>query len=197
MSLDPASVDPGGGVNNIHNLVVPTGVTIRGDRRGTNPGPLLLGRYDEQDPQPGARLFQIDGDYVRITGLRLEGPSGSEDTWPDTIGILVGDPLFVNRQPLQTIIDRNEIYHWPTDAIMPIAGANDDFCWNFQPATFHPDLDAFVRGPVGSLDAALVTRNFIHNNEESGYGYGVSVSYGSGASILGNVFSYNRHDITS
>jgi hypothetical protein len=197
MSLNPASVDPGGGVNNIHNLVVPTGVTIRGDRRGTKAGPLLLGRYDEQDPQPGARLFQVDGDYVRITGLRLEGPSGNEDTWHDTIGILIGDPLIPNHQPLQTIIDRNEIFDWPTDAIMPIAGSDDQDCLSNHPGTYHPESRIFVFGPIGSPDAALISRNFIHDNQESGYGYGVSVSYGAGATILGNVFSYDRHVVTS
>jgi FG-GAP-like repeat len=196
MSLNPAWVDPGGGINNIHNLVVPTGVTIRGDRRGTNTGPLLLGRYNQDDPQPGTRLFQVDGDYVRITGLRLEGPSGSEDTWHDTIGILVGDPLYTWQQPFQTIIDRNEIFNWPTDAIMPIAGSSDQDCWYGQPGTFS-DSGFFIPGLIGSLDAATVTRNFIHDNQESGYGYGVSVSYGAGATILGNVFSYDRHVVTS
>jgi hypothetical protein len=193
MSLNPAWVDSGGGIGNIHNLVVPTGVTIRGDRRGTNAGPLLLGHYDEQDPQPGARLIQVDGDYVRITGLRLEGPSGSEDAWPDTVGILIGDPLY--DQPMQTIVDGNELYHWPTDAIMPNAAVDDQDCLTHHPGKITGSF--FIPGPVGSLDAALIQSNFIHDNQESGYGYGVSVSYGAGATILGNVFSYNRHAITA
>jgi FG-GAP-like repeat len=197
MSLTPASVDPGGGIDNIHNLVVPTGVTIRGDRGGTNAGPLLLGRYNQEDPQPGTRMLQIDGDYVRITGLRLEGPSGNEDTWHDTIGILVGDPLFAQQQPYQTIIDRNEIFDWPTDAVMPIAGSSDQDCWYGQPGTFNSDTGSFAPGLIGSLQAAIITRNFIHDNQESGYGYGVSVSYGAGATILGNVFSYDRHVVTA
>lgn len=198
MSLNPASTDSDDSrVNGIHNLVIPTGTTIRGDRRGTNPGPLLLGLYNQDDPQPGTRLMQIDGDYVRITGLRLQGPSGNEDTWPDTIGILIGDPIHSIRQPVQTMIDRNELFNWPTVAIGPSGASSDQDCLNGQPGTFNTDTNVFKPGPIGSVFATLITHNFIHDNQEHGLGYGVAVGRGAGASVLGNVFSFNRHAVTS
>ena len=198
MSLNPASTDSDvTTVNGIHNLVIPTGMTIRGDRRGTNPGPLLLGLYNEDDPQPGTRLMQIDGDYVRITGLRLQGPSGSEDTWHDTIGILIGDPIHSLRQPMQTIIDRNELFNWPTAAIGPSGASSDQDCLDGQPGTLNPDTNVFKPGPVGSDFATLIAHNFIHNNQEHGLGYGIAVGNGAGASVLGNVFSFNRHAVTA
>ena len=186
-----------GAVNGIHNLVIPTGTTILGDRRGTNPGPLLLGLYNEDDPQPGTRLMQIEGDYVRITGLRLQGPSGSEDTWYDTIGILIGDPIHSLCQPVQTIIDRNELFNWPTVAIGPSGASSDQDCLDGQPGTLNPDTNVFKPGPIGSVFATLIAHNFIHDNQEHGLGYGIAVGHGAGASVLGNVFSFNRHAVTA
>jgi hypothetical protein len=66
-----------------------------------------------------------------------------------------------------------------------------------QPGTFNSDTGAFTPGPIGSLDAALITRNFIHDNQEHGLGYGIAIGHCAGASILGNVFSFNRHAITA
>lgn len=198
MSLNPASTDPDiTTVNGFHNLVIPTGVTIRGDRRGTNPGPLLLGLYNQDDPQPGTRLMQIDGDYVRITGLRLQGPSGNEDPWHDTIGILIGDPIHSIRQRVQTLIDRNELFNWPTVAIGPSGASTDQDCLDGQPGTLNPDTNVFKPGSIGSVFAALITHNFIHDNQEQGLGYGIAVGHGAGASVLGNVFSFNRHAVTA
>ena len=80
LTSNPAFVDATTNLPN--NLVLPTGVTIRGDRRGTNLGPQLLGFYDlngvtqfNEDNVP--HMIEIRGDYARITGLRLQGPTRS------------------------------------------------------------------------------------------------------------------------
>ena len=191
----PAGVDPSD--NSLRNLTVPTGVTVRGDRRGANAGPLLIGRYNEQAPDPGNRLLQIEGDYVRVTGLRVQGPSGNEEILPDSTGIFIGDPLVHAHQPIQTIVDHNEVFNWPTAGVQASASSDDIDCNNGKPGTFDPISKTFTIGAIGSLDATNIQRNFIHDNAERGLGYGVVISEGAGATIFGNTFLYNRHDVAA
>ncbi len=40
-----------------------------------------------------------------------------------------------------------------------------------------------------------IHHNYIHNNERTGYGYGVSLAYNSSAIIEANIFDWNRHSI--
>ncbi len=182
LTENPAEVDFAGV---FHNLAVPTGVTIRGDRRGISNGPLILGNYKDPTYFNGDRLVQIEGDYVRITGLRLQGPSGTQATWPTTGGIVIGDPLLsAPHQPIETLIDHNELFDWPNEAVMPFGSD-------------HNGTSCEGRQLVTSVNNARIERNFIHHNAEIQLGYGVSVSDGGGATILGNTFFYNRHAITS
>ena len=93
-SVSAYSCQPDG---DVHDFQVPTGVTVRGDRRGINLGPRLIGSYTEDQGCPiGAvgpcdeyfGIFGIVGNYARITGLRLQGSTqcvaydlaGSPDT---------------------------------------------------------------------------------------------------------------------
>src|SRR5262249_3535441 len=88
---------------NVHNLLIPTGVTVRGARRFLFSGPLLHGDYacepvNGHDPCEYDNIFQVQGDHVRITGLRLQGPSQCilqpdschSTNLPMVIGIQVG-----------------------------------------------------------------------------------------------------------
>ena len=49
----------------------------------------------------------------------------------------------------------------------------------------------------GQIDDVRIERNYLHHNAAEGSGYGVVVGGPSYATIQGNVFDYNRHDITS
>jgi hypothetical protein len=96
IKVEPASadgIDIGPSEDGKHNpaLYLPAGITIRGDRRGINLGPQIsaLDRKGMGNPGEGhceACMFQIHGDYVRITGLRLLGDniSGSTDQIGDS-----------------------------------------------------------------------------------------------------------------
>jgi hypothetical protein len=171
LTANPASVDNNGG---FHNLVIPTGVTIRGDRRGTNLGPLLVGQYTQE-----AHLLDIRGDYARITGLRLRGPSGFTDNLTIADGIQAHRDLFTG-----TLIDHNDLSDWADgSAIEVFGGQNEQANCPTNPAT---DLSL--------NDRVRIERNFIHHNEQ---GYGAVMSAGGTATLAGNTFLLNKHAIAA
>ena len=153
-------------------LVVPAGVTIRGDRRFTNLGPEL-----STDGPAKEGLLGIRDNDVRITGLRLRGPSRSTDgDGYDARGILISDDA------LRTIIDHNDLSDWTTAAVWVSKDNDVRECevWN------------------GSRPQNVrVVRNFIHHNEKQDSGYGVCTNVGGFPLIEGNTFVANRHAIKS
>jgi len=177
---------------NVHNLLIPTGVTVRGDRRGTLPGPLLHGNYgclplNGHDPCEYDDMFDIRGDDVRITGLRVQGPSmcvldpdGCHSTnLPYVIGIEVGS--LVSPEPARDIVDHNDVFDWTEAGVFIASGldASDACPGQSSPPPNH----------------ALVTRNFLHHNENND-GYGIGIYKGGAATITGNTFLMNRHSIS-
>jgi len=181
------------------SLDIPTGVTLRGDRRGTNLGPLLLGQYTN-NPTGNISMIQV-GSYVRITGLRLEGPTGTTAPWShgNVHGIFVYkvlDPEGAWSPATEVIVDHNELFAWENGAVRSNGGVSESVtCVNGQPGVFDPNTGFFFPAAPASLDTH-VERNFVHHNPTQSAGYGVNVSYGGGATVLGNTFLYNRHAIS-
>jgi hypothetical protein len=167
-------------------LQIPAGVTIRGDRRGTRPGPEL--RTDHLLANTGGLILinANDAPDVRITGIRLRGPSRSADK--DGIackllndctkrGIWVVDDASNN----SVIIDHNELSDWPNAAVLVQGGPGLSSCMGNQPPR---------------PETVRIARNFIHHNQKQDAGYGVSTRFGGVALIEGNTFVSNRHAVT-
>ena len=119
-------------------VVLPTGVTLRGNRRGLHVGPPLffsnaswqtyLQQHSLSISREGCNqetcMLKVHGDYVRVTGLTLTGESLNTDTSdPKTIGIQVDYPGALANPPaplfnLSTVthfiatIDHNEGSNW-------------------------------------------------------------------------------------
>ncbi len=156
-------------------------VTIRGDRKGVNPGPEIA--LNDTSCSGEAcfmkSIFSVDdltGDDVRITGLRLRGPTRSRDrrtVFPD--GILTWD-IF------RTIVDRNEMSGFPYSTTHVRGREPTEVCEDPPPAPL----------TIGNV---RVERNFIHHNATQGRGYGIVIGAGGSASIVGNTFLVNRHAI--
>ncbi|MBV8809875.1 MAG: VCBS repeat-containing protein [Acidobacteriaceae bacterium] len=187
------------------NLVLPAGLTIRGDRRGINLGPLLIGKnytnssevaFDQWNPH----MIEVEGDYVRITNLRLQGPTDStkpKSTQTQIDGIHIGNGNNENAGPggisqfIGTLVDHNEVYEWTVGAVGAFGGVNQTVGLLSKPSVSCPATDLSLENRL------LVARNFIHHNEQQGLGYGVVVGDGASATILGNTFLMNRHAIAS
>src|SRR5262249_7068957 len=110
-----------------NTLEIPTGVTIRGDRTGTNVGPTILhsGTQAPIDPMLTVQIYadianQEPSSDVRITGVKLAAPSRSTaDPQTDAFGVIARD---VSQRVL---IDHNDVHDWPKVAIQ--IKANDSY----------------------------------------------------------------------
>ena len=152
------------------NIVIPSGITIIGDR-GKEGG-------------LGARLFTTDSgifplfkveDNIKISGIRIEG--GDKNIYFNNIEIIGENSNNLNRykNPVSTgieiigsdfILENCELSGWTHTAIHVKKGSKRN--------TFK--------------------YNFFHHNRRYGLGYGITVDGGE-ALIVANYFDYNRHDI--
>ena len=156
-------------------LMIPAGVTIRGDRRGARPGPELRTARVINVAGKDPLMLEIAGESVRLTGLRMRGPTRSLDGGtPSALGVLAHNRF-------TAIIDHNEFSDWPLAAIKVDgvdAGGQDE-----------------VGHPEPRPESVRVARNFIHHNRKDEKGYGVVVGHSGYVSIEGNTFVENRHAI--
>jgi hypothetical protein len=193
-------------------LMLPSGVTLRGDRRGTNLGPQLYAAYytekdlaipaqnlttPPQDVVPPDQnvglckhcMLQVHGDYVRITGLRLRGQSRSTDTISPVTGAVVVDPPMVYLGDFTTtteyiaLIDHNDMSDWMDSAIYVDGGHTETLT-----------CDGVADDPA-TFGNVRIERNFLHHNERKDLGYGTGMAQGGRAFVSGNTFLMNRHSI--
>jgi hypothetical protein len=154
-------------LSNRGSISIAKGVTLRGWRGRNNPGARLYTTTRHPDG-----LFRVDGDNVRITGVRIEGPD---------MGVVDGDVvsrgIFAN-STVNLEIDHNEISGWTSAAIEV--------------------QDTYGAIPFTSPYTVRIHDNYIHHNQHvGGNGYGVATRYGAYALIEHNVFDWNRHAIAA
>ena len=168
-------------------IIVPAGVTIRGDRRSTRFGPFLwLTELPGLGETFQATMLRI-GDDARITGLRLSGPAPgiTDSPEPEHPIYASGVQVWFDGPPVErAIVDHNEMAGWPHAAV-DVDGDQED------PARLECPFDVLQHQRI------RVVRNFLHHNRTWGGGYGVSLLHGGYASIEGNTFLMNRHAIAA
>jgi hypothetical protein len=168
-------------------LLLPSGVTIRGNRRGTNFGPQLY----LNDFAPGNRpygdcqdcVMNVQGDYARVTGLRLRGQSRATTTdEPGTEGVYISSlPSQGSLTEFISTVDHNDMSDWGNQAV----DTSNAYTQNNNNCTG-------IANDPATLANATIARNFLHHNERDNDGYGVLAGR---AFIVGNTFLMNRHDI--
>ena len=153
---------------------IPAGVTLRGDRKLTNSGPLVEDRVNDDGV-----LFDIAASDVRVTGIRFQGAISDTEGAAQLSGITAHDGKTVT-------IDHNDLSQFTSDAV-EVRGAETEheaYCPSFPPAEPRPT-------PV------RVSGNFLHDNVAKQGGYGVHASYGGFPLIERNVGYQNRHTVTA
>lgn len=157
-------------------LSVPSGVTLRGDRRGLARGAEL---HWPNMSLPGPMLA-VNGDYARITALRFRGPTrdkGADSEWVN--GVFAPERFY-------SIIDHNEFSDWQWAGVYVAGDSNSDAC----PAVRNTN-------PSSRPQRVRIARNFFHHNQRNNLGYGVGVYLGAYPLIEGNAFLSNRHAIAA
>ena len=164
---------PGVSIELKATLYIPEGVTIRGNRRGTNFGPELWVAKEFK-----GTLLDIRYNDIRVTGIRLRGPNrGTDENLDGAAGLSPVDSAS------RIIIDHNDISDWPGQAV-------------YVTSTDQPDVCGDHRDPRGNrLNNIRVLRNFIHHNQKQNGGYGVEAHRNTFPLIQGNTFVSNRHAI--
>ena len=152
-------------------VMIPSGVTLASDRGRAGSSGALLKRTRNLDGGWEEPLFVAGGDFVRVTGLRLQGEMypqdyGNSDGETDESNYLVG--IYAeNRKGFE--VDNCEMYGWAWS------------CVSLRQNSIAP--------------IPYIHHNYIHHNQARGEGYGVNL-YSGNALIEANIFDYNRHAIT-
>ena len=175
-----------------------SGVTIRGERRAALLGPELHSCYvvnsvhECETSQTKAAtiepmiLLSEGSNDIRVTNLRLRGPSRSnDDPQTEAIGAITFEAN------LRNIIDHNDVSDWPYIGIMIKAHDDKDI-----EANSHCD-PLTVNDPQTRQTTAFIARNFIHHNQEQNAGYGTEADWGAFPFVFGNTFVSNRHAIAA
>lgn len=166
-------VDPGASIELRATLYVPEGATIRGDRRGMRLGPELWVAKGFK-----STLLDIRYNDIRVTGMRLRGPS--RDTDPDQDG---AGGISALDSASRIIVDHNDLSDWPGQAVYATSTDQEEFCRDH-------------RNPTDTRPNNIrVLRNFIHHNRKQNGGYGVEAHRNTFPLIQGNTFVSNRHAI--
>ena len=172
-------------VSTLYDISIASGVTIRGDRRGTHfYGPEIYKGFGFET------LFQVSGSDIRLTQLKMRGPCTSTDgSQANSFGLFINDFDDANqREYVRVLVDHNGVSNFTYAAIRVDDGQDLQEC--------HQDYPNIASDPQRRPTNVHIARNFIHHNEMDELGYGVDVSQGGYPFIEGNTFVTNRHCIT-
>jgi hypothetical protein len=155
-------------------LTLTSGVTLRGTRRGIFFGPQLFyyqfSGFGFPPNHCESCIIEVQGDYVRIAGLRLLGESGQTQGGPSTVAIEVGWPGIPSGPPpfsvttmtqYITTVDHNDISQWGGGAIVAdspytIAGSSPTFC-QYQNGYDSSGVPLFVTYPCTDINSVTGT----------------------------------------
>ncbi len=185
LDVCPGHVDRYGTDKNVGALINRS-VRIIGESGPLCERPVVhLARNDDS-----AVAWVVRGGDIEIRGLHFRGPANTamnrSGSQPGYSAILA---LRTARPTERLLITDNEFDEW-TLAGVDVQGEHVVRSYAQYSAEWPQPTEAdgeFLR----------IERNYFHHNAREGTGYGVAVSGGIHAWILGNLFAFNRHDVTS
>jgi hypothetical protein len=179
-------------------IPIKSGVTLRGERGEPGSRPSLFTDAKCADPalQPESEacekysLFEITGNNTAVTGLHLRGPANgsrsSKQPYVNAIQVIADPDQKLGRG---IYIGESEFDEWTGSGVDVISTRRAR-----TPEQYLPEWARLTRDDAGLI---RIERNFFHHNAREGGGYGVTVNTGAIATIMGNVFNFNRHAVAS
>ncbi len=166
-------------------LPLHSGVSLVGERGALCARPTLF-----TATRDGHDQFLISANNVRVEGIHFLGPEAGNRADGQAavfaIRVTVDRALGLGRGIL--IVD-NEFNEWN--------GAGVEVKSTMVSRTPDEYDRAWSKPTRADADQVRIERNFFHHNAMDGLGYGVAVSGGAYASIVGNLFDFNRHSVAS
>jgi hypothetical protein len=167
-------------------LPLKTGVSLVGERGALGSRPLLFTTEKSHEYS----LFEIAGNDTRVEGIHFRGPANgsrsSSQPYVNAIRVFEDPGQQLGRR---IVIANNEFDEW-TGSGVDVRSVNVFL----HPEDYPADLPRMRPEDAGLV---RVEGNYMHHNARDGGGYGVTVSAGAYATIIGNVFDYNRHAVAS
>lgn len=168
-----------------NKIRIPHGITLASDR-GHNGAPGAMLKTDLHGVSP---LIRINGNNVKITGLRLSGPDTAVyyNITDNTKSITPIDLAKLKREKDDYQVKKDAL---PRSTGIAIEGANTEI--------YNCELFGWTNAAIQVSPSAkntIVHHNYIHHNQHFGLGYGVLL-YKSTALIKANLFDYNNHSVT-
>ena len=158
---------------------IPAGVTLAGNRgsNGSAGGRLFQNRLPgDPSSDQGSSMLYINGNNIRITGLRIEGPDTT------TAAVSPGKTAIFVLHYGGLVVDNCEISGWVR--AIRVDSTN---------ATLR--AEGLTTPEIGS-SIANIHHNYIHHNQADGLGYGTILVNGS-VLLKGNVYAHNRHSVAT
>jgi hypothetical protein len=180
------------------SIPIKSGVRLKGERGELGSRPSLFTDAKCADPSlsPGSAgckeysLFTITGNNIAVTGVHMRGPAkGSRSSDQRSVNAIeiTADPDL--KQGRGIYVGESEFNEW--------TGSGVEINSTRRARTPEQYLPEWARLTPEDAGMIRVERNFFHHNAREGGGYGVNVSTGAFATIMGNVFDFNRHAVAS
>lgn len=168
-----------------NKIRVPHGVTIASDRgHNRSQGALLYTDLHGVSP-----LIRINGNGVKVTGLRLSGPDTA------VYYNITDDTQSLTPIDLKKLKKEKDDYQVKKDALPRSTGIAIE---GGSAEIYNCELYGWTNAAIQVSPSAkntVIHHNYIHHNQHFGLGYGVLL-YKSTATITANLFDYNNHSVT-
>lgn len=168
-----------------NKIRIPHGITLASDR-GHNRAQGGVLKTDLHGVSP---LLRINGNNVKITGLRLSGPDTAVyyNITEKTQSITSIDLAKLKKEKDDYQVKKDAL---PRSTGIAIEGANVEI--------YNCEIYGWTNAAIqvsSSAKNTVVHHNYIHHNQHFGLGYGVLL-YKAAAKITANLFDYNNHSVT-
>ena len=178
-------------------ILIGDGVRLVGGRTAVPGQPFRAGPLLFTTDNPAENLFEVVGNNVRVTGVRIQGPDmGVSDNTMST-GLLISDinpnNIVLPAGHISVEIDHSEFAGWSHAGVRVVDYVYKITVQSWVDYASTPAEVVYAQ----STEPVYIHDNFIHHNQHSnGNGYGVAVAAAAHALIERNVFDWNRHAIS-
>jgi hypothetical protein len=185
-SLNLPAMEPTPNNDEFRGAFIDRSVRIIGERGPLCERPIV--RLNNENVSGG--MWVIRRGNVEIRGIHFIGAANTESNRSSSqVGYSAIHAIRAVETKERLLIIDNEFNEWTRSGVY-IVGKHGDLIWEKYSTDWPRPTEA-------DGDMVRIERNYFHHNAKDGTGYGVQVDGGIHTWILGNLFTFNRHDVES